>query len=152
MKCGFDEIEPKSKVELHLDNLNEVNLQVAELLRIKRIIEQKILEELELAKFDENGNVLSVVHNGAQTHEYGKYKATFKTPVLWKLNKKEYVISKNHIRDEFNPIIETISYRVNNSKMDDINIYGSKEDRDILETFIEKDYSKPSITLTLNAR
>lgn len=149
--CGFEAIEPESKIERMLADLQKVNEKVAYLADIKRKVEQKILEELDLAKFGADGKVLSIAHNGAQTHEYGKYKVIFKTPVLWKLNKKEYIVHKHHLRDEFNPVIESISYRISNSKLDDIAMYGSSEDRAALEAFIEKDYSKPSITLTMNA-
>lgn len=149
--CGFEAVEPESKIERMLADLHEVNEKVAFLADIKRKVEQKILEELKLAEFGDNGKVLSVAHNGAQSHQYGKYKVIFKTPVLWKLNKKEYIIHKHHLREEFNPVIESISYRVSNSKLDDIYVYGSAEDKAALDAFIEKDYSKPSITLTLNA-
>lgn len=149
-KCGFDEFEPRPKIEEYLENLEMLNEELAELKRIKGLLERRIFEHLELAKFDEQDNVTSVVHDGAQTKYIGKYKATFKTPSLWKIDKKEYQIIKSQLRKEFDPIVISESYRVSNEVLRNIKMFGSEADNKIIEEFLTLDYSKPSITLVPN--
>lgn len=148
--CGFDLFPPRDVMEDYLDNLQEVNLQLAEFKKIKEHLERKILETMGAAKFDEKGNVTSVEHDGSSTKYIGRYKAVVKTPSLWKIDKGEYQAVAGRIRDEFNPVVESISYRVSNEKLRMINTYGSAEDKTLVGQFLILDYSKPSITLSLN--
>lgn len=147
--CGFEEFEPRAKIEEYLENLKMLNDELAELKRIKGLLEKRIFEHLELAQFDEQDNVTSVVHDGAQTKYIGKYKATFKTPASYKIDKKEYLILKSQLRKEFDPIITSDSYRVSKEILRNIQTYGSQDDNDILNKFLSFDYSA-SITLVPN--
>ncbi len=149
--CGFDLFPPRDVVEDYLENLNEINLQIAELKRIKDALERRVLEHLAIAKFDEQNNVVSVAHEGSQTKRLGKYKVTFKTTPLWKIDKDEYLAVASKIRAEFNPIITSTSYRVSNDILKAIDTYGDESDKHILGEFLTMDYSKPSITITTNS-
>ena len=149
-ECGFEGFEPRDAIEEYLENLNTINVEISELKRLKELVERRIFEHLELAKFDEQNNVTSVTHDGSQTKYIGKYKVTFKTPSLWKIDKSEYQIIESQLRQEFNPVISSTSYRVSNEVLRNIETYGSDEDKNIIEKFLTLDYSKPSITLTAN--
>lgn len=148
--CGFDVFAPQDISEDYIDNLNEINLQIAELKRIKDALEIRILEHLDIAKFDERGNINSVAHEGSKTKRIGKYKVEFKTPSVWKINKDEYLAVSARLNKEFNPIITSTSYRVSNGIMKSIAEYGSNDDKKILEEFLSMSYSA-SIKITSNS-
>lgn len=148
--CGFDLHPAKDPLEIHFEGLDEVNKQIAELKRIKEHLEKRILESMSAVKFDEAGNILSVSHEGSQTKYIGKYKVVIKTPALWKIDKNEYEAVVGQMRKEFNPVVTSTSYRVNNKILQNIDTYGSEEDKQRIGQFLILDYSKPSITLSLN--
>ena len=149
--CGFEEFEVKNKMELYLEALDTACNQIAELRSIKERLEVKIISELGLAEFDKNGKVISVKHDGEQTQYIGKYKAKVKTPLLWKINKSEYEMTGSILRKEFDPVRTTLTYRVDKKVLDNVQTYGSAEDKELLGNFVTFDFSKPSVTLTLNA-
>jgi len=148
--CGFELHPAKDTKEKHFEGLDEVNKQIAELKRIKDHLEKRILEGLHAVKFDEAGNILSVAHEGSQTKYIGKYKAVIKTPALWKIDKNEYEAVAATMRKEFNPVVQSTTYRVNNKILQNIDTYGSEEDKQRIGQFLVLDYSKPSIILSLN--
>lgn len=148
--CGFDIDAVDTTYEM-IGELDKINFQIAELKEIKEKIERKVIDNLKLATFDESGNVTSVQHDGEQTKLIGKYKVKIKTPSLWKILKSEYEASAPFMRKEFDPVKTSVSYRVDKKTLENIKTFGSQADQLMLNRFLVLDYSKPSLTLTLNA-
>jgi hypothetical protein len=147
---GF-EVDMSVKINEHLANLDRINYQVAELLRIKAEIEKLVILETGRGEFDGSGNLIKITKEGRHQHLIGKYKIKIKTDLLYKVNKEEYEIIKNSLREEFNPIKTSISYRVDKKTLASIDLYGSEEDKKLIDKFISFDFAKPNVTLEVNA-
>ncbi len=142
-------------IEDLLITLNAVNYRLADLKNIKENLEQRIIELSGRATFtknEENGKVevTDLVHEGQRTHTFGKYKVRIKTDYLRKIKIEEYLAKKNHLRKEFNPIVEETSYKVNSKVLKDIEKYGSAEDNLLVSEFIYKVPAKPSVIIEAN--
>lgn len=146
---GF-EVDMNVKINEHLANLDKINYQVAELLRIKAEIEKLVISEAGRGEFDESGNLIRISREGKHQHLIGKYKVKIKTDLLYKINKSEYEILKGSLRDEFNPVKTSVSYRVDRKTLASIDLYGSVEDKQMIDKFISFDFSKPNVTLEVN--
>lgn len=141
----------EERLEETIKNLDLINFQIAELKELKEQVEKKLVRDMNLVSYDDNGSIKSVAHDGEQSKIIGKYKVKIKTPSLWKINAKEYQIVKSRLRQEFDPVKQSVTYRVDKKVLETIKSYGSNEDQEMIESFLTLDYSKPSITLTLNA-
>jgi hypothetical protein len=146
---GF-EVDMNVKINEHLANLDRINYQVAELLRIKAEIEKLVIAETGRGEFDDAGNLIRISREGRHQHLIGKYKVKIKTDLLYKVNKSEYEIVKSSLRDEFNPVKTSVSYRVDRKTLASIDLYGSAEDKKAIDKFISFDFAKPNVTLEVN--
>ena len=147
--CGFD-FEPESKTEEYLVELNRIKGLIADLNVAKEKMTKLILKELNLAIFDDNGDVIAVAHDGQQSFVTGKFKVVVKTPAYWKIDKNEYQIVASSLRKEFDPVKTSVSYRIDKNIVDNIQTYGSKEDMEKFLAFASFDYSTFSVSATPN--
>ncbi|MGL6123265.1 MAG: hypothetical protein ACRC1W_09665 [Shewanella sp.] len=150
----FEQFQEKSKLELMLEDLNHINLQIAELQTIKEKITWKILDELKVVEYhvDEGRRIVTnVAHEGQQTRLIGKFKATISTLVDWKIDVDEYLVKAPKLSDQLNPVKAEVKYSIVNRKLQDLQNYGSDEDKKIANTFLIKRFANPSIKLTPNA-
>ena len=144
----FELFEPADQTEEFLIELNRINFLIADLTLQKKKLTKHICAKLGIAKYDTDGNINWVEHDGQQSKEIGRFSATFTTKSGYKVDAKEYKILKSRIRPEFNPIRETIKLDVVKKKLDDVHNYGSAEDIALLNEFLTMKYSDASITLT----
>lgn len=151
---GFEQFQEKSKLELMAEDLNEINLQIAELSALKEKITWKILDELKVVDYhiDEGKRIVTnVTHEGSQTQVLGKFKATISTLVDWKIDVDEYLVAASQLSNEFNPVRAEVKYSVVARKIQDLNKYGSAADKKIADSFLIKRFANPSIKLSVNA-
>lgn len=149
----FDEFEEKSKLELMAEDLNEINLQIAELQALKEKVTWKILDELKVVEYHVNDGkrvVTDVVHEGQQTRVIGKFKATISTLVDWKIDVDEYLVHAQQLSSELNPVKSEVKYSVVNRKLQDLQKYGSDSDKQAADYFLIKRFAAPSVKLSLN--
>ena len=153
-KTQLDYLDEKPKVELMLEDLQEVNLRIANLQAKKDAIIWKILDELKSLEYhiDDGKKVITnVSHEGQKTVVIGKFKATVTTAVDWKIDINEYLVQSRNLSPEFNPVKSEVKYSVNNRKLADLQQYGSDADKLAANSFLIKRFANPSIKLVPNA-
>ncbi len=151
-ECGFNiEVDQQELLSEHVRNLDKVNYQIAELKRIKDLIEKQIIIHTGRASFDDEGNIIHVEKEGAETQVIDKYKVTIKTDKLYRINKNEYEIIEHTLRDEFNPVKKEFKYSINKSVYNNVLVYGSEDDKMIMDSFVEIEFAKPSVIVRVNA-
>lgn len=143
-------VDMSVKINEYLRELDRINYQVAELIRIKGELEKLVLEQTRRVEYDENGKITNILKEGRHQHIIGKYKVKIKTDMICKVNKAEYEVIKGMLRDEFNPVRTSISYRVDNKVLNNVRLYGSKEDNETLNKFLSFDFAKPNVSLELS--
>lgn len=90
-------------------------------------------------------------HEGERSYEVGTWKVTCKTPFTYSLNKKMYEANDVYLPDEFNPIEQTFSYKVNKRECDYYMTVAPKSVRDGLLELITKKPGKASVAIQFNA-
>ena len=153
-KTQLDYIDEKPKVELMLEDLQEINLQISELQALKEKVTWKILDELRVVEYhvDDGKRVITNVdHEGQQTRLIGKFKATISTLVDWKIDVNEYLVQSRNLSNEMNPVKSEVKYSVNSRKLADLQQYGSDADKLAADSFLIKRFANPSIKLVPNA-
>lgn len=135
----------------HVNNLNMVNHQLAELKRIKESLERKIIEMTGRAEFNEDGSIKTITREGSHQHIIDKYKVTIKTELLWKIDKEEYEVVASRLTNGLDPIRKSLKYEVNKATLRNLEKYGSNDDKNLVAQFMEMSFSKPNITLVVNS-
>lgn len=133
----------------HVDNLNKINIQIAELKQIKEDLEKLVIVSLGRADFV-NGKMNNICHEGQKTHEIGVYKVEVCTEYNYKINKSEYEIYKSHLPKEFDPVISEVKYRINKKIFNSMNLYASDDQKIIRDKFISMEPAKPSVKIRTN--
>ncbi len=133
----------------HVDNLNKINTQIAELKQIKEDLERIVISALGRANYVD-GKMHDIIHDGQKSHEIGVYKVEISTDYNYKINKSEYEIYKSHLPKEFDPVISEVKYRINKKVFNSINVYGSDEQKIIRDKFITMEPAKPSVKIRTN--
>ena len=148
-------MENQHTIEDTLKTINLVNYQIAELVDIKAKLERQLIEAMGRAKFitDDEGKYImtDMSHEGLKQHVVGKYKFKIKTDYNISVNKEEYEIVKCILRHEFNPVVEKISLSINNKLLNDVEKYGSDDDKGLVQQFIVKTPAKPYVSIEANA-
>lgn len=151
---GFDLVSEESlfnsRLSEHIANLEMINYQLGDLKRIKEALEKKILTNIGLVKY-EGSKITSVAHDGAQTLIIDRYKLVIKTNKLYKIDKKDYESLVSNIPNSLNPVRKSFKYVIDRGKMEEIEQSGSKEEKELVASFVGFDYSKPSIIITSNS-
>jgi hypothetical protein len=129
-------MNPQDEIQDLISTLNNVNHQVAELLRIKEALEPR------LAALLQHGE------DGSKTYICGKHKVTVKTAWIYTLNKDEYVVMGSHLPACFNPVTMRTSYDLNKSVIRDAEKYASPSELELMATMISKKPAKLSIKIT----
>lgn len=137
-------------IEQHIQDLDTVNYQIAELKLIKEKIESIVLELAGRATFNEAGEIIKISREGERSEIQGKWKLTIKTDYTYNINKEEYEIIKNIIPSQYNPIRITPSYSIDKRLMREAEKYASNEELAILSGVITKKISKPVVKFSLN--
>ncbi len=122
----------------NIKTLNQVNFQIAELLKMK--------EKLETVIIDEIGHT----HFGTKTYKYGVFSVEITTPLISTLDIEKYKLVKDSIPKQLNPITQSTVYKICKKKLKYINSMASKEDLLFLGKFIVDKPGKKKIKLGAN--
>lgn len=116
-------------------NLERISYQIAELTRIKEVLEVKISEALQ--------------HEGDKQQSYvqGRFKITIKTGVNYTLDKEEYEVVSSRLPKEINPVTVVTKYEINKKVLREAYTYGSADEIAILDSFLRKKPAKLSVTI-----
>ena len=147
------EVDPMQELKEHANNLNEINLQIAELVQYKEQLERHLIENLGRARFhniDGKIEMTDVTHEGSRSHVIGKFKLEIKTDINISVKASEYEAYRMQIRKEFDPITIKETYHVNKRILSDIDTYGSDSDKVMIGKFIQRKYAKPHIKVVAN--
>ncbi len=147
---GFDTpVDPKAHLHSMLVHLSHVNFQLAELKNIKETIEEKLLEEFDRIRRDDEGNAI-LTHEGTKQHYYGSHKLTIKTDYIYTLDKDEYAIFKSSLPARLNPVEEKVKFEINKRLLRDFIKYASNAEQQILDKVLSKRPGKPNVKLEAN--
>lgn len=127
------------KINQMILHLNQINEQVAELKEIKEKLELRLSEKLQHPE------------EGRKTYVRGKYAVTVTSGWNYKLDKKEYEIMKSHIKPEFNPVRERITYYVSAPEYRKVEQYGSRHDIEMIAKLMPKEPAKIRVSIELAA-
>jgi len=115
--------------------LELIGFQVAELLRIKEALEKQVCE---LIGHDKEGQ---------QTYLFERYKVTCKTGVNYSLNKEEFEVVGKRLPACFNPVSVVQKYELNKKIIREAYLYGSAQDKKILDSIIVAKPAKLSVVI-----
>jgi hypothetical protein len=139
----------QQQVELHeqemylddqINNLEAVNKKIAKLLVEKEELTASII------------SLIGHAHEGERTYEHGEWQIKARTPFIYSLNTKMYRSGEVFLDDFFNPIEESISYKVNREKAEEYMQTAPSSARDALLKLITKKEGKKSVVLTAKGR
>ena len=116
--------------------LQQINYQVAELLRIKEELEQRLAASLEHKE------------EGQTTYVEGRYKIVVKTGFNYTLDKDEYESIGRRLPEQFDPVTKIVKYELNKKIIRDVYTYGSSHDIEIIEQINKKKPAKLSVTVS----
>lgn len=116
--------------------LELIAYQVAELTRIKEELEKRLCALLE------HGD------DGQKTYIEGRYKITVKTGFNYSLNKEEYESIGKRLHPQFDPVTKTVKYELNKKVIREAYVYGSTQDKEILDSIITKKPAKLNVQIT----
>ncbi len=116
-------------------SLELIGFQMAELARIKESLEQQVKD------------LIGHEDEGQRTYIYDRYKVTVKTGMNYSLNKEEYEAIGSRLPLEFQPVVEVTKYELNKKIIRQAYIYGSKEDKEILDAIIVAKPAKLNIVI-----
>lgn len=109
-----------------LTTLNNINFQVAELLRIKEELESRVSILLEHGE------------DGSKTYTEGKWKVTVTTGWNYSLDKEEYEILGSRIPKCFDLVQQRIAFDLNKKAIKDAEKYASSEELELISRIISK--------------
>ncbi len=118
------------------NTLNNVNFQIAELLRIKEELDAQLNALLE------HGD------EGSKTYVVSKFKVTITSGYNYTLNKEEYELMGNRFPSCFNPVKKRVSYDLDKSIIKDCEKYGSAADLEIMSSVISKKPKKLHVKIS----
>ena len=119
-----------------VSTLNNVNFQLAELARIKEVLEPK------LAVLLQHGE------DGSKSYIAGKFKVTVTTGFNYTLNKDEYTINSGRLPKCFNFVKQRIAYDIDKATLRDAEKYASADELELIATMVSKKAKKLHIKLT----
>ena len=150
MKDGFEvPVDPRAHLHSMLVHLSHVNFQLAELKNIKEVVEEKLLEEFDRIRRDEEGNAV-LTHEGTKQHYYGSHKITIKTDYIYTLDKDEYSIFRDSLPERLNPVEEKVKFEINKRLLRDFMKYASDDEKEILDKVLSKRPGKPNVKVEAN--
>lgn len=116
--------------------LELIGFQVAELLRMKEALEQQVVEMLK------HGD------EGQKTYIEGRYKITCRTGYNYSLNKDEYESIGKRLPAQFDPVQKVVKYELNKKIIREAYLYGSSQDKEILDAIISAKPAKLNVVVT----
>lgn len=126
-------------LEDQVQTINFINYQIAELNRIKGELEQRVADALEHNKL------------GQKSYTVGSYQVTVKTGVNYSIDLSEYEVYKNHLPENFNPVVSKTKYEVNKKLLEEAQKYGSDKDLETIAKFITEKPAKLYVAVKPNA-
>lgn len=129
------EIAKNDSVIERVKALERINYSVAELQRIKEALEEQVRE---LLGHDEEGQ---------KTYLLGRYKVTVKTGVNYSLNKDEFEAIGSRLPADLQPVQKVMKYELNKKIIRQAYIYGSAEDKAVLDAIIVARPAKLNIAI-----
>ena len=119
-----------------VSTLNNVNFQLAELARIKEVLEPK------LAVLLQHGE------DGSKSYIAGKFKVTVTTGFNYTLNKEEYTINSSRLPQCFNFVKQRVAYDIDKATLRDAEKYASAAELELIASMVSKKAKKLHIKLT----
>jgi len=127
-------------IEEEIKKLEVVNVKLAELLVEKEELTASII------------SLMEHTHEGERTYEFNMWNIKIKTPFIYSLNTKMYRSGEVFLDDAFNPIEETVSFKVNRAKADEYMQTSPDSVREALIKLITKKPGKQSVAITYKGR
>lgn len=133
-------------------NVREETLECA----IKRLeVVNKKLAKLLVEKEELTASIITALgheHEGEKTYEHGATSIKIRTPFIYSLNTKMYRSGEVFLEDAFNPIEESVSFKVNREKAEEYMQTAPGSARDALLKLITKKPGKQSVLITTKER
>ncbi len=105
------------------------------MLRIKEALEEQVRE------------LIGHEADCQRTYLAGRFKVTIKTGFNYSLNKDEYESIGKRLPECFNPVHKVMKYELNKKIIREAYLYGSAQDKDILDAIIVARPSKLSVVI-----
>lgn len=115
--------------------LEMIAYQIADLTRVKEELEKRLAATLEHGE------------EGQKTYVEGRYKITVKTGVNYTLDKEEYESIGKRLPAQFDPVTKVVKYELNKKVIREAYVYGSNEDKEILDAILSTKPAKLSVTI-----
>lgn len=134
------ELENRERRSIELTyELEKINQKIAKL-RLEK--EQKELDLIEL-----------MGHNleGSKSYDLADRVVTLKTDMIYSLDKKSYVKGDVYIPDEWDPVLQNITYEVNKKLFNQYEQTAPESVKEILNALITKKPSKPNVTIKVRS-
>ena len=137
-------------IEQHIQDLETVKYQIAELKIIQEKIEARVIQLADRGEFNESGELIAITHEGEKTTIQGKFKLTIRTDYLYAIDKGEYEVYMNTLPDQYNPVRTKVSYDIDKRLLREAEKYASHDEMIVLGKIITKKLAKPAVKFTLN--
>lgn len=120
-----------------IETLEKVNKRLAKLNAQKEELTKDII------------GALGHEHDGQKSYNHGIYKVEVKTPCNYSLDKSAYESGNYSLPEQYNPIKESVSYRIDKKLCDEAMEKAPKRVQKALSELIEKKPGKPSVTIKM---
>lgn len=135
MQDLFTNNEQESFLFYSVEELKEINKQLAALILRKEEVTQQII------------GALQHNHEGQKTYQHTYWHLEVKTPCVYSLNKKKYESGEFILPTNFNPVKESVSYSIDKRLCEQYMQEAPVEVRDTLAELIDKKPGKAAITI-----
>lgn len=125
----------QEQIKDSITTLNLINYQIAELSRIKEELESRL------------NALLEHPDEGQKTYVFEKHKVQITSGYNYSLDKEEYEVASNNIRQEFNPVKKKTVYELDKTVIRNAEKYASQEDLMLMSSFITKKPKKLHIKI-----
>lgn len=122
-------------LEQNIKQLESVNKRIAKLL-----VEKEALTDSIIAGIGHD-------YEGQRTYQFNEWDITAKTPYIYSLNTKKYKAGDVYLDEAFNPIQESVSYKVNRELAEEYMNTAPASARSALLELITKKPGKASVTI-----
>jgi len=113
--------------------VSTIDYQIAELQNMREELSKRLAALLEHSD------------NGQCTYKHGRYSIVCKSGYLYSLDKEEYEIVKSKFTPDLNPVKIRQTYEINRDMLRKIEVYGSDDDKLLVESLISVKPSKLSV-------
>ena len=136
--------------QVELENRNRRAIEITH--ELEKL--NKKLAKLRLDKEELEMELISVIgheYEGSKTYDIGDRSVTLKTDIIYSLDKKSYISGDYYLPEEFDPILQKVSYEVNKKLFNHYESISPVSVREVLNTLITKKNSKPSVSIKVRS-